>query len=82
MVCSARQPVLPWPSATVAEDGAVALDVLREGRYDAVLLDIVMPEIDGFDVLRAMKADGELRDIPVIVISSLDTEIESVVKAI
>lgn len=68
--------------ADVAEDGAVALEALRERRYDAVLLDIVMPEIDGFDVLRTMKADEELRDVPVIVISSLDTEIESVVKAI
>jgi len=68
--------------ADVAENGAVALELLRERRYDAVLLDIVMPEIDGFDVLQAMKVDEELRDIPVIVISSLDVETESVVKAI
>ena len=65
-----------------AENGAVALEALRETRYDAVLLDIMMPEVDGFDVLRAMKGDENLRDIPVIVISALDTETESVVKAI
>ena len=68
--------------ADVAEDGAVALKALSERSYDAVLLDIMMPEVDGFDVLRVMKKDEELRDIPVIVISSLDDETESVVKAI
>lgn len=69
-------------SVDVAENGALALGLLRDKPYDAVLLDIVMPEINGFEVLQAMKSDAELRDIPVIVISSLDTEIESVVKAI
>jgi len=69
-------------SADTAENGNVAFVALREKRYDAVLLDIVMPEMDGFDVLQAMKADKELRDIPVIVISSLDVETESVVRAI
>ena len=66
----------------VAENGAVALEALSKTYYDAVLLDIVMPEMDGFDVLRAMKADEELVNIPVIVISALDTETVSVVKAI
>ncbi|GAB5468964.1 MAG: hypothetical protein Kilf2KO_19940 [Rhodospirillales bacterium] len=68
--------------AQVAEDGVRALEALRSKPFDAVLLDIVMPELDGFDVLRALKADAELRDIPVIVISALDDETESVVKAI
>jgi CheY-like chemotaxis protein len=69
-------------SAEVAENGAVALQMLREGAFDAVLLDIVMPEVDGYEVLRTLKADENLRDIPVIVISSLDDEMDSVVKAI
>jgi DNA-binding response OmpR family regulator/drug/metabolite transporter (DMT)-like permease len=69
-------------NADAAEDGARALEALRETRYDAVLLDIVMPEVDGFDVLRAMQAEEGLRDIPVIVISSLGAETGSVVKAI
>jgi CheY-like chemotaxis protein/drug/metabolite transporter (DMT)-like permease len=66
----------------VAEDGETALTALHDKPYDAVLLDIVMPGIDGFDVLRTMKADDHLRDVPVIVISSLDDDSESVVKAI
>ncbi len=66
----------------VAENGAVALSVLHDKHYDAVLLDVMMPEVDGFGVLQAMKADESLRDIPVIVVSSLDDETDSVVKAI
>ena len=69
-------------TADVAKDGEAALEALQEKPYDAVLLDIVMPGIDGFDVLRTMKADDQLRDLPVIVISSLDDDSESVVKAI
>ena len=49
--------------------------------FDAVLLDVVMPEIDGFEVLAQMQADGELRHIPVIMISALE-DIESVVRGI
>ncbi len=66
----------------VAKDGISALEALSTGPYDAVLLDIVMPLLDGFDVLRALKEEEDLRDIPVIVISALDDETESVVKAI
>lgn len=65
-----------------AEDGAQALEMLRAKAFDAVLLDIVMPGMDGFEVLGALKADAELRDIPVIVISALDDETASVVRAI
>ncbi len=68
--------------AVAVGDGAQALEALRAGGFDAVLLDIVMPEMDGFEVLAAIKDDPELRDIPVIVISSLDDETESVVRAI
>ena len=41
-------------------------------RHDVVLLDIVMPEMDGFEVLEAIKADPKLRDLPVIMISALE----------
>lgn len=61
--------------------GSEALEHMRSHPVDAVLLDIVMPEMDGFDVLEAMKGDPTLRDIPVIVVSSLD-DTESAVKAI
>lgn len=65
----------------LAENGVQALERLRRGAFDLVLLDILMPEMDGYQVLRQMKADPRLREIPVIVISSLD-ELESVVACI
>ena len=69
-----------YTSAT-AEDGRQALEMVRVQPFDLVLLDIVMPEIDGYQVLEQMKGDSHLRDIPVIVISALD-EMDSVVKGI
>ncbi|MHA6346520.1 response regulator [Roseivivax sp. CAU 1761] len=68
--------------AEMAGDGAEALAMLGAAPFDAVLLDIVMPEMDGFAVLAALKADDALRDIPVIVISDLDDETASVVRAL
>ena len=68
--------------ADVAKDGEAGLDAIREKPYDAILLDILMPGLDGFDVLRLLKADNDLRDIPVIVISTLDDDFDIVVKAI
>ena len=47
-----------------AEDGRRALEILRAESFDVVLLDVVMPEIDGFEVLAQMQADSELRHIP------------------
>ena len=62
--------------------GTAALEALKSTSFDAVLLDILMPDIDGFEVLTIMKNDPELHDIPVIVISALGDETASVVKAI
>ncbi len=53
-----------------AENGRLALERLRHERVDLVLLDIEMPEMDGFQVLEALVADARLRDTPVIVTSS------------
>ena len=64
-----------------ADDGQVALELLRERRFDVVLLDLLMPEMDGYQVLEQMKVDPNLRHIPVIVISALD-ELDSVVRCI
>lgn len=64
-----------------AEDGRRALDLLAQQRFDLVLLDILMPELNGYQVLQMLKADKQLRDIPVIMISALD-EIDSVVRCI
>lgn len=68
--------------AEMAADGHKALAALRNRPFDAVLLDILMPGLDGFDVLSEMKNDPQLWDVPVIVVSALDDETESVVKAI
>jgi DNA-binding response OmpR family regulator len=64
-----------------AEDGRRALAMLAEARFDLVLLDIMMPGLDGHQVLERLKADARTRDIPVIVISALD-ELASVVRSI
>src|SRR5262245_56741779 len=64
-----------------AANGREALEQLRAGRFDLVLLDVMMPEMDGYAVLEAMKADPELRNVPVIVVSGVD-ELESVVRCI
>ena len=65
----------------VAENGRQALEMVRDRGFDLVLLDVIMPELDGYAVLERMKADDSLRHIPVIMLSALD-EIESVVKCI
>jgi len=54
------------------EDGSRALETARAGAFDLILLDILMPGMDGFAVLSALKADPALRVTPVIVISALD----------
>jgi PAS domain S-box-containing protein len=53
-----------------AAGGKEALERLRQGNIDIVLLDLVMPEVDGFAVLNTMKQDEALRHIPVVVISA------------
>jgi adenylate cyclase len=52
-----------------AENGRDGLQMLREQPFDIVLLDLLMPEMDGFDVLKIIKADARLRHLPVVVIS-------------
>ena len=56
----------------VAEDGRQALAMLTEQAFDLLLLDILMPGLDGFQVLARLKEDAALRDLPVIVLSALD----------
>jgi adenylate cyclase len=68
-------------AAVPAENGRRALEMLRAEDFDLVLLDILMPDINGYQVLEQMKSDPELRHIPVIMISALD-EIDSVVRCI
>jgi len=64
-----------------AEHGAEALDLLRRQRFDLMLLDVLMPELDGYEVLAELSSDARLRDVPVIVTSALD-ELDSVVRCL
>src|SRR5690606_8003297 len=64
-----------------APDGRAALDALARDAVDMVLLDLLMPEVNGFDVLAAMSRDPALRDIPVLVISAVD-KTEDVARAL
>ena len=64
-----------------AANGRQALDMLRAQAFDLVLLDVLMPELDGYQVLEQLTSDTRLRNIPVIMTSSLD-ELDSVVKCI
>jgi adenylate cyclase len=64
-----------------AEHGREALELLRQRDFDLMLLDVVMPELDGYGVLGELKADPHLRDLPVLMTSALD-ELDSVVRCI
>jgi class 3 adenylate cyclase len=68
-------------SVVFAEHGGEALDLLGRRRFDLMLLDVLMPELDGYGVLQELQRDPHLGDIPVIVTSSLD-ELDSVVRCI
>jgi AraC-like DNA-binding protein/ActR/RegA family two-component response regulator len=61
---------LPDCRVITARDGVKALDCLRNNQVDLVLLDLLMPELDGFGVVKAMQAESLLREIPVIVLSA------------
>lgn len=77
----ARRLVRQGHTVATAENGVQALELLRAGNFDLVLLDVMMPEMNGFEMLAYLKADPVLRHIPVIMISALD-DIESVVRCI
>ncbi|HEX6714778.1 MAG TPA: response regulator [Thermoleophilaceae bacterium] len=64
-----------------AADGIEALALLREDKPDVVLLDVLMPNLDGFEVLERVKADSTLQDLPVIMISGLE-DFDSVIRCI
>lgn len=66
---------------TTASSGRDALALMSAAAYDVVLLDIMMPDMDGYEVLRHIKSDGRLQHIPVIMISAL-SEVQSVVRCI
>ncbi|MFZ5559209.1 MAG: response regulator [Patescibacteria group bacterium] len=55
-----------------ASDGEEGLKITREEKPDLILLDLILPKKDGFEVLKELKADQELKDIPVIVLTNLE----------
>jgi class 3 adenylate cyclase len=66
---------------TTAENGRVALERLKEQCFDLVLLDIIMPVLNGFHTLEFIKADPKLRHLPVIMLTALD-DVDSTVRCI
>ena len=56
-----------------ANDGQQALDAIRASSPDLVLLDLIMPKLDGISVLREMKKDDALRNVPVVILTNLST---------
>ena len=56
--------------AESASDGGVALEMLRKSKFDFVITDIMMPNMDGFALLDAVKADESLKHLPVMMITS------------
>jgi two-component system NtrC family sensor kinase len=66
----------PEWSVREAANGREALDNLKQGKPDVILLDLMMPEVDGFAVVAALQKEAGWRDIPVIVITSLDLDVK------
>src|SRR5690606_18548693 len=65
----------------MAGDGREALALLRSQPFDLVLLDITMPEMDGYEVLLQLRSDEALRHIPVVMVSAIE-EVDSVVRCL
>ena len=70
-----------YHNIAIATNGREALSVLHSKPFDLVLLDIMMPDLNGYEVLERMRSSPELRNIPVIVISAIG-ELDSVVRCI
>ena len=63
-------------AVTLAADGFDAIEKLRapdEGRFDLILTDVMMPHLTGYDLCRRVKQDSELSDVPIVLVTSLDT---------
>jgi sigma-B regulation protein RsbU (phosphoserine phosphatase) len=70
-----------YTNLATADNGRQALEALNSRRFDLVLLDVMMPDMNGYQVLEHLKADRQLRDVPVIMISALD-EMDSIIRCI
>lgn len=70
-----------YTNLVTASNGRKALELLQSRRFDLVLLDIVMPDMNGYQVLEHLKASAELRDVPVIMISAVE-DLDSVIRCV
>ena len=64
---------------TTAEDGERGLSLLRRGRFDVVLLDLMLPGLDGLEVCRRIRASDDLRHLPVLMLTAKGDEIDKIV---
>ena len=67
-------------NADEAEDGGVALNMLKNGKYDFIVSDINMPVMNGFELLNAVKADEALKHLPVLMVTA-EARKEDIVRA-
>jgi len=58
----------------VADNGRIGVDKVKEFKPDIILCDILMPELDGFEVIKMVKADEESKTIPILIMSNLGQE--------
>jgi len=58
----------------VATDGAEAEQTIKDERPDLLILDIIMPRMNGFQLCRSIRSDPDLKDLPIIVVTSMDRE--------
>ncbi len=80
-VLARRLKRLGYADVTFAEDGIEAMAAIEAGSFDAVLLDVMMPRMNGIEVLEALRDQGRLEQMPVIMISA-STELDTVVRCI
>lgn len=73
--------ILKAPDVEVegANSGSAALEIMRQSPPDVVLLDIMMPEMDGWEVYKEMQADHGLRQIPVIIVTARNSSFEEII---
>lgn len=63
-------------SVTTAKDGEDGLEKIKSKHPDLIILDLMMPKMDGREVLKTLQADSNLKKIPVVILSALITELE------
>jgi len=69
-----------FANAEEAEDGAVALNMLRSSKFDFIVSDINMPNMNGFELLDAVRADAALKHLPVLMVTA-EAKKEDIVRA-